>query len=144
MTPFCGYNMADYFSHWFEMGDKLGSKAPAIFYANWFRKDQNGEFLWPGFGENSRVLKWMCERVEGKAKAKATPIGYLPAEDALDLNGLTLPRENISELLRIDRNAWNQMEIPSIEAYFQLFGANLPERLKNQLAILKSELSNFP
>ncbi len=143
MTPFCGYNMADYFTHWLRMGDKLGSNAPAIFYVNWFRKSPNGEFLWPGFGENSRILKWMCERIEGKAKARMTPLGYLPTEDALDLEGLKLPAENISDLLKVDKDAWKRTEVPSIETFFQLFGPKLPERIKKQLAILKSELSKM-
>ncbi|MBI2211709.1 MAG: phosphoenolpyruvate carboxykinase (GTP), partial [Deltaproteobacteria bacterium] len=131
MTPFCGYNMADYFSHWFHMGDKLGGKAPRIFYVNWFRKSPEGKWLWPGFGENSRVLKWMCERLEGKAGAKKTPIGYLPGEGDLDLKGLSLPAENIRELLKFDREAW-KAEVPDIERFFGQFGDRLPERLKRQ------------
>ena len=91
MTPFCGYNMADYFRHWLDMGQNLGSKAPRIFYVNWFRKSPEGQWLWPGFGENSRVLKWMCERVEGKVDARKTPIGFLPNEGDIDLTGLTTP-----------------------------------------------------
>ncbi|OGQ73396.1 MAG: phosphoenolpyruvate carboxykinase [Deltaproteobacteria bacterium RIFCSPLOWO2_12_FULL_60_16] len=131
MTPFCGYNMADYFSHWFDMGDKLGGKAPRIFYVNWFRKSPEGKWLWPGFGENSRVLKWMCERLEGRAGAKKTPIGYLPGEGDLDLTGLDLPAENICELLKFDREAW-KAEVPDIERFFGQFGDRLPERLKRQ------------
>ena len=131
MTPFCGYNMADYFSHWFHMGDKLGGKAPRIFYVNWFRKSPEGKWLWPGFGDNSRVLKWMCERLEGRAGAKKTPIGYLPGEGDLDLTGLDLPAENICELLKFDREAW-KAEVPDIERFFGQFGDRLPERLKRQ------------
>ena len=131
MTPFCGYNMADYFSHWFHMGDKLGGKAPRIFYVNWFRKSPEGKWLWPGFGDNSRVLKWMCERLEGRAGAKKTPIGYLPGEGDLDLKGLELPADNIRELLKFDREAW-KAEVPDIERFFGQFGDRLPERLKRQ------------
>ena len=91
MLPFCGYNMGDYFQHWLDMGDRLGEKAPKIFYVNWFRKNGQGKFLWPGFGENSRVLKWMCERIEGKAGARKTAIGLLPENGGLDLTGLNIP-----------------------------------------------------
>lgn len=139
MTPFCGYNMADYFRHWFDMGDKLGSKAPRIFYVNWFRKGRDGQWLWPGFGENSRVLKWMCERLEGKAGARKTPIGYLPGEGDLDLTGLSLPPEDLKELLRVDPGAW-KAEIPDIEKFFAQFGKRLPERLKEQLRGLATRL----
>ncbi len=139
MTPFCGYNMGDYFQHWLYMGDKLGSKAPRIFYVDWFRKDSRGNWLWPGFGDNSRALKWMCERVEGKAGAKKTAIGYLPGESDLDLTGLKLPQENIRELLRVDTDAWRN-EVPGIEEFFGRFGNHLPERLKKQLKDLATRL----
>jgi len=142
MTPFCGYNMADYFSHWFHMGDKLGGKAPRIFYVNWFRKSPEGKWLWPGFGDNSRVLKWMCERIEGRAGAKKTPIGYLPGEGDLDLTGLDLPAENICELLKFDREAW-KAEVPDIERFFGQFGDRLPERLKRQQRGLATRLETF-
>jgi len=131
MKPFCGYNMGDYFHHWFSIGDRLADKSPRIFYVNWFRKSPDGKFLWPGFSENSRVLKWMCERVEGKVKARETPIGLLPLEEDLDLNGLSLPVENISELLDVNIDAW-KAEIPDIEKHFDTFGSRLPERLKKQ------------
>ncbi|MBI2986084.1 MAG: phosphoenolpyruvate carboxykinase (GTP) [Deltaproteobacteria bacterium] len=142
MAPFCGYNMADYFQHWFDMGDKLGGKAPRVFYVNWFRKSPEGKWLWPGFGENSRVLKWMCERLEGKAGARKTPIGYLPGEGDLDLAGLNLPSENIKELLRVDLAAW-KAEVPDIEKFFAQFGDRLPERLKRQLRELVTRLEGF-
>jgi phosphoenolpyruvate carboxykinase (GTP) len=141
MTPFCGYNMADYFSHWFDMGDKLGAKAPRIFYVNWFRKSADGQWLWPGFGDNSRVLKWMCERLEGKAGAKKTPIGYLPTEKDIDLRGLEIPPQNIKELLRFDLEAW-KAEIPDIEKHFAQFGKRLPKRLSKQLGDLVSRLEH--
>ena len=139
MTPFCGYNMADYFQHWFDMGDRLGGKAPRIFYVNWFRKSPEGQWLWPGFGENSRVLKWMCERLEGKAGARNTPIGYLPNEGDIDLAGLTLSPENIKELLKCDLESW-KAEVSDIEKFFAKFGNRLPEQLKKQLRELVARL----
>lgn len=139
MTPFCGYNMGDYFQHWLNMGDKLGSKAPHIFYVDWFRKDSQGRWLWPGFGDNSRALKWMCERIEGKAGAKKTPIGYVPGEGDLDLSGLNVPQDNIRELLHVDTDAWKK-EVPGIEKFFAQFGSHLPERLKKQLHDLAARL----
>lgn len=139
MLPFCGYHMADYFQHWFDMGDKLGSKAPKIFYVNWFRKSREGKWLWPGFGENSRALKWMCERVDGKAKAQKTPIGFVPNESDLDLRGLSLPQENLKELLRVDPEAW-KAEIPKMEKFFSQFGDRLPKRLRNQFEDLRKRL----
>jgi phosphoenolpyruvate carboxykinase (GTP) len=140
MTPFCGYNMADYFRHWLEMGDRLGNKAPRIFYVNWFRKSPEGKWLWPGFGENSRVLKWMCDRLEGKVGATKTPIGFLPDEGDIDLKGLNLPADNMKELLTVDSSAW-KAEVPDIEKYFAQFGDRLPERLKKQLGELAVRLA---
>ncbi|HPS92924.1 MAG TPA: phosphoenolpyruvate carboxykinase (GTP) [Deltaproteobacteria bacterium] len=139
MKPFCGYNMGDYFQHWLEMGDKLGNKAPRIFYVNWFRKGPEGKFLWPGFGDNSRVLKWMCERIEGKVSARQTPIGLLPNESDLDLKGLEIPQENLEELLKVNIDAW-RAEIPNLEAHFAQFGDRLPQRMKRQLDELKERL----
>ena len=139
MQPFCGYNMGDYFQHWLDMGDKLGSKAPRIFYVNWFSKTPEGRWLWPGFGENSRVLKWMCERVEGKADAVKTPIGLLPATDGLDMQGLNIDAQDIKALLNVDIEAW-RAEIPDIEKHFAQFGDRLPERLKKQFEALKERL----
>lgn len=139
MLPFCGYHMADYFQHWFNMGDRLGNKSPRIFCVNWFLKSRDGKWLWPGFGENSRVLKWMCERIDGKAGAKKTPIGYLPNENDLDLKGLTIPQENIKELLRVDTEAW-KAEISKMESFLAQFGDRLPKRLRNQFAELRNRL----
>ncbi len=139
MQPFCGYNMGDYFQHWLDMGDKLGAKAPRIFYVNWFRKTAEGKWLWPGFGENSRVLKWMCERVEGKVGAVETPIGLMPKPEDLDLNGLDIPAEDLKELLRVDVDAW-KAEIPDIKQHFSKFGDRLPERLAKQLRELAKRL----
>ena len=139
MQPFCGYNMGDYFQHWLDMGDDLGDKAPKIFYVNWFRKTADGRWLWPGFGENSRVLKWMCERVDGKAEAVHTPIGLLPRLGGLDLKGLKIDERDIQELLRVDLDAW-KAEIPDIEKHFAQFGDRLPARLRKQFAELKKRL----
>lgn len=139
MKPFCGYNMGDYFQHWFNMGEKLGSKAPKIFYVNWFRKSQDGKFLWPGFSDNSRVLKWICERVDGKVGAERSAVGLLPKERDLDLSGLTLASESINELMSINPDEW-KAEIPDIEAHFATFGAHLPARLRDQLGELRKRL----
>ncbi|MGA2526013.1 MAG: phosphoenolpyruvate carboxykinase (GTP) [Smithellaceae bacterium] len=139
MQPFCGYNMADYFQHWLDMGDKLKSKAPRIFYVNWFRKTPEGRWLWPGFGENSRVLKWMCERVEGKVDAVKTPIGLLPAIADIDMKGFSISEQDIKALLKVDIDAW-KAEIPDIEKHFAQFGDRLPARLKKQFEALKSRL----
>jgi len=139
MKPFCGYNMGDYMQHWLDMGGKLGDKAPRIFYVNWFRKSDEGKFLWPGFGENSRVLKWMCERVEGKAGAKDTPVGLMPEDGALDLGGLDLPAGTMEELLRVSPDDWKP-ELPDLEKHFEQFGDRAPEKLKEQLKKLKERL----
>jgi phosphoenolpyruvate carboxykinase (GTP) len=139
MLPFCGYNMGDYFAHWLQMGDRLGDKAPRIFYVNWFRKAPDGRWLWPGYGENSRVLVWMCQRVDGKAGAVETPIGLLPRPEDLDLRGLDVPREDLRELLRVDVDAW-RAEIPDIERHFAQFGDRLPRRLREQLRQLQARL----
>ncbi len=133
MQPFCGYNMADYFQHWLEMGDRLGEHAPRIFYVNWFRKTAEGKWLWPGYGENSRVLKWMCERVDGAAGAAETAhrLSCHNAAD-LDLAGLKIAPEAVQELLRVDVDAW-RAELPDIERHFAQFGDRLPERLAAQV-----------
>jgi phosphoenolpyruvate carboxykinase (GTP) len=140
MKPFCGYHMGDYFHHWFTMGDKLGAKAPKIFYVNWFRKSPEGRFLWPGFSENSRVLKWMCERVDGKVGAKETQIGLMPKEGDLDLSGLEIPKDNMKTLMNVDLAEW-KAEVPDIEKHFALFGNRLPERLKKQFEELRKRLA---
>src|SRR5690606_2392849 len=101
MLPFCGYNMAKYWEHWLEMGQVLGDKAPKIFYVNWFRK-QDGKFLWPGFGYNSRVLKWVCERVDGKGEVVSTPVEYCPPPSALDTTGLNITEETMKILTNVD------------------------------------------
>lgn len=139
MKPFCGYNMGDYFAHWLAMGDRLGSRAPRIFYVNWFRKSADGKWLWPGYGENSRVLKWMCERIEGHVAAEATPIGLMPRPEDLDLNGLDIPAEDVRALLHVDTDAW-RAELPDIEQHFAQFGQRLPQRLQRQLIELAQRL----
>jgi phosphoenolpyruvate carboxykinase (GTP) len=139
MLPFCGYHIGDYWQHWFNMGDKLGAKAPKIFYANWFRKSPEGKWLWPGFGENVRVLKWMCERVEGKVGAVETPVGYVPQAGDLDVSGLEISEAEMAELLRIDVEGWKG-EVPEIETYLNTAGSRLPFRMKAQLAGLKKRV----
>jgi phosphoenolpyruvate carboxykinase (GTP) len=140
MLPFCGYNMGDYFQHWLNMGDKLGSKAPRIFYVNWFRKTPEGRWLWPGYGDNMRVLKWMCERVAGKATGTKTPIGIMPAPQELDLSGLNLSEGDLQQLLHVDVEAYKK-ELTGIEEFFGQFGNRLPARLKQQLSALRARLS---
>ncbi len=139
MLPFCGYNMADYWAHWFAMGDKLGDKTPAIFYVNWFRTSRDGRWLWPGFGENSRVLKWMCERVEEKIGARETPIGLMPHRNDFDLNDLDIAAEDFEELMYVDCEAFRS-ELGEAEEYLKKFGNNVPPRLTQQLQALKARL----
>ncbi len=139
MTPFCGYNMGDYFQHWLDMGKRLGDKAPRIFYVNWFRKDANGKWLWPGFGDNVRALKWMCDRIEGKVGARETAIGLLPNEEDLDLSGLDISDEALHELLRVDIEGW-KAEVPGIVEYMARFGDRLPEGIAKQLEALQKRL----
>ena len=140
MLPFCGYNMGDYFAHWLEMGQNTdASKLPKIFYVNWFRKDADGGWLWPGFGENSRVLKWIVERVSGKGEAVETPIGYLPAPDAIDTAELDVTAEQMEELLNVNVKEWLN-EIESIREHYARFEETLPEALSDELAALEARL----
>jgi phosphoenolpyruvate carboxykinase (GTP) len=139
MLPFCGYNMADYWAHWFAMGDKLGDKAPAVFYVNWFRTSSDGRWLWPGFGENSRVLKWMCDRVAGKVGARETPIGYMPEDGDLDLTGLDISAEDIAELMEVDTEAY-KADLEKGEAFLAKFGDKVPARLKAQVEAQKARV----
>jgi phosphoenolpyruvate carboxykinase (GTP) len=141
MLPFCGYNMADYWNHWLAIGQKEGAKLPKIFYVNWFRKNDNGKFMWPGFGENSRVLKWVFERCNGKAKAIDTAIGKMPTLDGIDFDGLEMNETDKANLLRVDTDGWLQ-ELPSIEKYYARFGSHLPEELKQQVKKLKQRLES--
>ena len=140
MLPFCGYNMGDYFAHWLEMGKNTdASKLPKIFYVNWFRKDTDGGWLWPGFGENSRVLKWIVERVSGKGQAVETPIGHLPAPGAIDTSGLDITDEQMAELLNVNVEEWLN-EIESIREHYARFEETLPEALSDELAALEARL----
>lgn len=140
MLPFCGYNMADYWAHWLEIGKRGGDKMPKVFYVNWFRKSAEGKFLWPGYGENSRVLKWVFERCAGTGQARSTPIGNLPAVGALDIAGLNVSPEAMDELLKVDLDGWLS-EIPLIEEHFSRFGERLPSGLKQELAQLEARLT---
>jgi phosphoenolpyruvate carboxykinase (GTP) len=142
MLPFCGYNMADYFGHWLEMGERTDpEKLPKIFYVNWFRKDENGKWLWPGFGENSRVLEWVFQRVNGGGEAIETPIGYVPGPNGIPVEGLDVPAKDMTELLRVDPDEWTS-EIPDIEAHFAQFGDHLPAALRDELTALEKRLSS--
>ncbi|HEY8082886.1 MAG TPA: phosphoenolpyruvate carboxykinase (GTP) [Solirubrobacterales bacterium] len=140
MLPFCGYNMADYFSHWLEIGRREGVQLPRVFYVNWFRKDADGKFLWPGFGENSRVLEWVFRRCEGKADAVETPIGLLPAEGGIDTDGLDISDEAMRELLSVNEDLVRQ-QLPQIQEHLAKFGEHLPDELHEQLADLERRLS---
>jgi phosphoenolpyruvate carboxykinase (GTP) len=137
MLPFCGYNMADYWAHWLEIGRKAGATLPRIYLVNWFRKDGNGRFLWPGYGENSRVIEWMFGRCSGEDDAVSTPIGLLPAPGAIDTKGMEIGETDLSTLLSVDRAAWVD-EVAAIEEHYARFGTRLPPELAARLAGLKS------
>ena len=139
MKPFMGYNGGDYMQHWFNMGERLGDKAPRIFYVNWFRKGDDGKFLWPGFGDNARVLKWMCERVDGEIGARETPIGRMPEDGDLHLEGLDLPRADFEQLMRVDPAEYRKT-LENCEEYLAQFGERLPMRMRDQLAALRERL----
>ncbi|MCU0242431.1 MAG: phosphoenolpyruvate carboxykinase (GTP), partial [Vicinamibacteria bacterium] len=136
MLPFCGYNMGDYFAHWLKVGERL-TRPPAIFCANWFRTGADGKFLWPGYGENVRVLIWMIERLAGKAKARETAIGLLPDNGSLNLDGLDLAKADVDALMSIDRDAWAK-ETDEIGVFFDRFGDRLPRQLHDRLARLSA------
>ncbi|NLY47889.1 MAG: phosphoenolpyruvate carboxykinase (GTP) [Clostridiales bacterium] len=140
MLPFCGYHICDYLKHWLEIGKKTDSdKLPKIFYVNWFRKDKDGRWLWPGFGDNSRVLKWIIERVNGTGKAVKTEIGYLPAKGAIDTTGLDISEKDMEELLHVYKDEWLQ-EVASIRQHYANYGEKLPKELMNQLDALEARL----
>jgi phosphoenolpyruvate carboxykinase (GTP) len=139
MLPFCGYNMADYWGHWLKIGDREGAQLPRIYYVNWFRKSSEGDFLWPGFGDNGRVLKWVFERCGGKAEGVETPIGTVPAPGELDLEGLALDAADLEELLAVDVEGW-LAEIPLIREYYSQFGVRLPSGLQAELDQLEARL----
>jgi len=139
MIPFCGYNMADYFAHWLRMGEMLQNNAPKIFFVNWFRRDDDGTFLWPGFGENIRVLKWIIDRVHGRVSAKETPIGLIPRFEDMELSGLDLSREKFKKLFKIDKDEWRG-EIEAIREFFWKFGGRMPGELVEELGKLEGRL----
>jgi phosphoenolpyruvate carboxykinase (GTP) len=144
MLPFIGYHAGDYFQHWLNVGEQAvqrgqGDKLPRIFFVNWFRKDAEGHFVWPGFGDNSRVLKWVVERIEGKADAVQTPIGLVPAAGAIDVEGLELRTEDIANALAVDVEGWKS-EVPLIEEWFAKIGPKVPAALQAELTGLKERL----
>jgi phosphoenolpyruvate carboxykinase (GTP) len=141
MLPFCGYNMADYFSHWLSVGSKTSAaKLPQIFFVNWFRRDNDGRFLWPGYGENSRVLKWIFERLNGKADAQKTAIGFLPATASLDIDGLNINTADLEAITSLDTDGWREA-VPQIREHFAIFGDRLPTKLHDSLNSLESALA---
>jgi phosphoenolpyruvate carboxykinase (GTP) len=142
MLPFIGYNVGDYFQHWVNVGKSADAgKLPRIFYVNWFRRGEDKRFLWPGFGENSRVLKWIVDRLEGNASAADTAIGRVPSADALELSGLDTPKADVEEALRVDVEEW-KAEVPLIEEWFDTVGDSLPSSMRDELAALKQRLGH--
>lgn len=139
MLPFCGYNMGDYFQHWLDMGKELGDKAPKIFHVNWFRTDDDDRFIWPGFGDNMRVLMWILDRCDGKAEAVKTPIGYEPRPEDINIEGLSIDLETIAGLLRVDKELWLE-DAKGIGEFYEKFGDKLPAELREQLAALQKRL----
>ncbi len=142
MLPFCGYHMGDYFKHWLEMGEKLGDKAPKIFNVNWFRTDDDGNFLWPGFGDNMRVLNWIIDRCEGNADATETAIGYIPKPEDIDLTDLDMDMDTLKGILTVDKAVWEK-EADEITEHYKKFGDKLPKELSEQLANLKANLAKM-
>jgi phosphoenolpyruvate carboxykinase (GTP) len=141
MLPFCGYNMGDYFKHWLNIGKMTDAdKLPRIYFVNWFRKNENDKFMWPGFGENIRVLKWIFERTDGKNNAERTPIGIVPSNTAIDISGLNLNENDVAKLLCIDKTLWKE-DVKSIRKYYEIFGNHLPEELREELNDLETRLS---
>ena len=141
MLPFCGYNMGDYWAHWLEMGKKLGDKAPKIFNVNWFRTDEKGEFIWPGFGENMRVVEWILKRCFDEVGARETEIGYLPNPEDINLEGIDVSRETLAGLLSVDRDLWRK-ETEGIHSFYAQFGDKLPQALREELAGLEDRLKD--
>jgi phosphoenolpyruvate carboxykinase (GTP) len=141
MLPFCGYNMADYLAHWLDIGKATQpEKLPKIFYVNWFRKGEDGRWLWPGFGENSRVLEWVFQRCAGEGDAQVTPIGNVPTPQAINTEGLDVPKEDLEELLEVKADDW-KAEVPSIREHFDFLGERLPQALRDELTALQDRLS---
>ena len=142
MLPFCGYHMGEYFAHWLSMGEKLGDKAPKIFNVNWFRTDDEGNFVWPGFGDNMRVLNWIIDRCEGKAEATETAIGYVPMPEDIDLTDLDMDMDTLKSILKVDKDVWTK-EAEEIEEHYKKFGDKLPAKLREQLDNLKANLAKM-
>jgi len=139
MLPFCGYNMGDYFGHWLRSGRRQGAKLPKIFMVNWFRKDDDGRFLWPGFGENSRVLAWVAERCDDRGGTRETTIGLVPTDDAIDTSGLDVSPEAMAKLLDVDANEWRE-QVPQLREHLAKFGDDLPDEISAQLDALEQRL----
>ena len=140
MLPFCGYNMAEYFQHWIDMGKKM-TNPPQIFHVNWFRTDENDEFMWPGFGENLRVILWMLNRCEGSVGAVETPLGFEPKTEDIDVHGLDISQETLEKLLRVDKNAW-MGEIDGIQEFYDKFEW-LPKEITDRFDQLKKEIKEM-
>ena len=139
MLPFCGYNMADYFGHWLEIGRTKGAKLPKIFMVNWFRKSDDGKFLWPGFGDNGRVLAYILGRLNGEGETAETPVGLVPTPEALPLEGLDIDRGTLEELLRVDPEQL-KAQLPQVEEHLDRFGDRLPAEVRSQFESLKARL----
>jgi phosphoenolpyruvate carboxykinase (GTP) len=141
MLPFCGYHMGDYFAHWLSFPERTDrGKLPKIFFVNWFRRGEDGRFLWPGFGENSRVLKWIVERVEGKAHGTSTPIGTVPGVDDLDLTDLDVDAADVAAAVKVNASEWRD-ELPQIEEWFEFIGEKLPTGVTDEFEALKQRLA---
>ncbi|MDD5354692.1 MAG: phosphoenolpyruvate carboxykinase (GTP), partial [bacterium] len=140
MFPFCGYNMADYFGHWLKMGEKI-EKKPKIFHVNWFRVDEEGKFLWPGYGENLRVLEWILSRCRGEVEAQKTPIGYVPRPQDIDLNGLNLTNKIMEKLVAVNKNEWLE-ELKGHQQFFEQFGERMPKAIWDEYEALKQRLES--
>lgn len=142
MLPFCGYNMGDYFNHWLNIGKKEGAKLPKIYYVNWFRKDEEGKFMWPGYGDNIRVLGWIFDRLNGKDVAVETAIGYLPKKESLDITGLDITEAQLDKLTTVDKEAW-LAEVEEIKEYYKIFGDRLPKELLDEVNNLQARLEKM-
>jgi phosphoenolpyruvate carboxykinase (GTP) len=141
MKPFVGYNMADYFGHWLDMGKKMDAdKAPKIFHVNWFRKDEDDNFLWPGFGDNMRVLLWILDRCEGKVDAVETAIGYVPNAEDINIEGLDITIDTIKDLLSVDVKSWKE-DVANIKDFYAQIGDHVPATMYEELAALEARLN---